>query len=200
MRRAVAAVDLPTTTSSSRRPIPARFQRATSSTFQPGTESTSRCLNRTKTQDLDLFKGITGLSDIYLSSCFGYQESGYTSFEVDITDLVRFGEKVDNVIALCQSDFIRDLVRGRRNLQERLVGQDGSCRPICGVMFITKKIAGNEWDVPLEVTVRNDGDSAADVKVTGRILSLAAKKSVLSMLLAVRLRTMTSRHLLAVPS
>ncbi|NLG12653.1 MAG: glycoside hydrolase family 2 protein [Lentisphaerae bacterium] len=121
------------------------------------------------------FEGITGLSDIYLNGCFlKHHEGGYTSFEVDITDLVRFGEKVDNVIAVYVNPTSYETwwyAGGGIYRNVWLVKTDLVAVDLWGVFVPAKKIAGNEWDVPLEVTVRNDGDSAADVKVTGRILS-----------------------------
>ena len=45
------------------------------------------------------FEGITGNSDLYLNGCFlKHNEGSYVSFEVDLTDLVRFDR--ENVLAV----------------------------------------------------------------------------------------------------
>ncbi len=104
------------------------------------------------------FEGVTGNSDIYLNGCFmHHSSSSYASFEVDITDIVRFGE--DNVLAV----YIKpDAQEGwwypgggiYRNVY--LIKTAKCAVDLYGVFLPVEKLENNDnWKVPVEVETFN---------------------------------------------
>ena len=113
------------------------------------------------------FEGITGISDIYINSCFlKHNNGGYTSFEVDITDYIRFGE--DNVIAVHVDPNSYETwwyAGGGIYRNVWLVKTDPVAVDLWGVYSVPQKQADGKWKVPVEVTLRNIEYDDVPVKV-----------------------------------
>ncbi len=125
------------------------------------------------------FEGITGIADVYLNGCFlKHNNGGYNSFEVDITDLARFEE--ENVLAVYVNP---DSYEGwwyagggiYRNVW--LVKTDTVAVDLWGVFVPVKRIDGENWQVPVEVAIRNSGYADEAVEVCCEILSPNGEKA-----------------------
>ncbi len=118
------------------------------------------------------FEGIIGCATVYVNGCLaGRSFDGHASFELDISDYV-YPEK-ENLIAV----YV--------NTEKH----EGWWYPGCGIyrdvwLEISEKVSidrfgvylcpqkrgGETWDVPVETTLRNDGEKAAAVLVQTEIL------------------------------
>ncbi|MGM9626016.1 MAG: glycoside hydrolase family 2 protein, partial [Eubacteriales bacterium] len=119
-----------------------------------------------------LFEGIATHATVYLNGCMmAHNFCGYTSFEVDITDYVRFDE--ENVLAVYVNTT--DKHEGwwysgggiYRNVW--LVKTDMVSVDLWGAYVHPKKQADG-WSVPVDVTVRNDDILMRSVTVKAEIL------------------------------
>ena len=103
------------------------------------------------------FEAVTGNSEIYLNNCLLYRStSGYSSFEVDITDIVDF-EK-DNVLAVHVDPESNEgwWYQGAgiyRNVW--MIKTEKTAIDLYGVYLPVEKASGNLWDIPVEVEVFN---------------------------------------------
>ena len=120
-----------------------------------------------------LFEGVAIYATVYVNGCLmKHNFCGYTSFEVDITDVVRFGE--DNVISVYINNKQHEgwwyegagIYRHVHLIKSELVSVD-----LWGVFACPKHIEKDIWKVPTETTVRNDDFSRRRVKVKGEILT-----------------------------
>ena len=124
------------------------------------------------------FEGVTGNSDIYLNNCFLCRStSGYASFEVDITDIVRFGS--DNVLAVHVDPDSREgwWYQGGGIYRNVWMIKTAKCAiDLYGVFLPVKKVSDSLWDVPVEVEVFNIGYADKKFTVDCTILSPAGEK------------------------
>jgi len=120
------------------------------------------------------FEGIATHATVYLNGCLMYHNfCGYTSFEVDITDVVRFGGE-ENVLAVYVNTTDKHegwwysgggIYRHVWMIRTELVSVD-----LHGVYVHPEKLSDTEWRVPVDVTVRNDDAAARTVTVKAEIL------------------------------
>jgi beta-galactosidase len=118
-----------------------------------------------------LFEGIATYATVYLNGCLMHRNfCGYTSFEVDITDMVRIG--ADNVLAVYVNTTEKHegwwysgggIYRNVWLIKTDLVSVD-----LWGA-YIHPEKRDNDWLVPIDVTVRNDDSIERSVKVEAEI-------------------------------
>lgn len=105
-----------------------------------------------------LFEGIATNADIYINGCIAaHNFCGYTSFEVDISDFVKFEEK--NVLSVYVSTEHHEgwwYEGGGIYRNVHLIKTAPVCIDLWGVFAAPEKINDSEWNVKLETTVRND--------------------------------------------
>lgn len=105
-----------------------------------------------------LFEGVATNATVYLNGCLmKHNFCGYTSFEVDISDMVKFNEK--NVIAVYVSTDNHEgwwYEGGGIYRNVRLIKTSPVCVDLWGVFAAPQKITESDWLVNTEVTVVND--------------------------------------------
>lgn len=120
-----------------------------------------------------LFEGVAIHATVYVNGCrMKHNFCGYTSFEVDITDVVRFGE--DNVISVYINNKEHEgwwyegagIYRHVYLIKSELVSVD-----LWGVFACPEYVDDEHWKVPTETTVRNDYYSRKRVRIKGEILT-----------------------------
>lgn len=120
-----------------------------------------------------LFDGVAIHATVYVNGCLmKHNFCGYTSFEVDITDVARFGE--ENVIAVYINNKQHEgwwyegagIYRHVHLIKTELISVD-----LWGVFACPAHKGGERWAVPTETTVRNDHFARKQVKIKGEILS-----------------------------
>ena len=108
------------------------------------------------------FEGISGISDIYLNGCFlKHNDGSYVSFEVDITDLVRFDR--ENVLAVHVDPRVQEgwwYAGGGIYRNVWLVKTDPVAVDLWGVFIPVRKREGESWDVPRAMRMNRSGLSA----------------------------------------
>lgn len=116
------------------------------------------------------FEGVSGLSTVWVNSCLLHRNfCGYTSFEVDITDVARFGE--DNVVAvyLDRSEPEGWWYEGGGIYRHVwLIKTDLLSVDLWGVYVHPEK--GEPWSVPVETTLRNDDVEAKGCRLRSRVV------------------------------
>lgn len=119
-----------------------------------------------------LFEGVATHATVYVNGCLmKHNFCGYNTFEVDITDVVIFGEK--NVVAVYVETDSHEgwwyegggIYRHVRLIKTDLVSVD-----LWGVFAKPVYNGDGKWTVKTETTVRNDFDRARSVKIFGEIL------------------------------
>lgn len=114
------------------------------------------------------FEGILTKSRIWVNGCYmGMNESGYNSFEVDISEIARFGDDWNVVsVYVDTSEYEAWWYEGGgiyRHVwlnQTELVSVD-----LWGVWIHPQKEIGDRWQTPVETTLRNDGYETQAVAV-----------------------------------
>ena len=116
------------------------------------------------------FEGIATHATVYLNGCLmKHSFTGYTPFEVDITDMVKFGER--NILSIYVSTEEHEgwwyegggIYRHVWLCKSDLVSID-----LYGI-YAKPVFDGENWVVETEVTLRNDSLESADVTVQGSI-------------------------------
>lgn len=125
------------------------------------------------------FEGVSGESEVFVNGCPLYKSSsGYTSFEVDITNFAVFGG--DNLIAV-HTDLSRHegwwYEGGGIYRHVRLIKTPAVCVERWGVRIVPRKLYGTLWRVELEITVRNSGDKDAEGVVLAELLDFDGKQA-----------------------
>lgn len=116
------------------------------------------------------FEGIATHSTVYLNGCVLKRNfCGYNSFEVDITDFVRFGEGEENKNVLAVYVVSKEIEGwwyqgGGIYRHVWLCKTDNVSVDLFGVYSMPKKAEDGKWDIDIETTLRNDGYD--DVSVT----------------------------------
>jgi len=129
------------------------------------------------------FEGIATHATVYLNGCLMQRNfCGYTSFEVDITDVARFGEE-ENVLAVYVNTTDKHegwwysgggIYRHVWLTKTDLVSVD-----LYGVYIHPEKVDNETWNIPVDITLRND--DAADRHVTVRAEILDGEKTIAEM-------------------
>jgi len=141
--------------------------------------------NRFRLEDKDrskrltiLFEGIATHATVYVNGCLMARNfCGYTTFEVDITDIARFGE--DNVVAVYVDNSDHEgwwyegagIYRHVWLIKTELISVD-----LWGVWVNPQKIEDENWNVPVETTLRNDSMLPAKVQVRSAIVDKSGKE------------------------
>ncbi len=114
-----------------------------------------------------LFEGIATHATVYLNgSLLAHNFCGYTSFEVDISSYVRYGEQ--NLLAVYVETTGREgwwYEGGGIYRHVYLIKTDTVSVDLWGVYIAPRHIEGERWDTRIEATVRSDRDADADVCV-----------------------------------
>lgn len=119
-----------------------------------------------------LFEGIGGQATIWVNGCLVKRNhGGYVSFEVDVTDVVRFGTK--NVLSIYVDASEREgwwyegagIYRHVYLIKSEPVSID-----LWGVFANPQKNEDGTWTVKTEVTLRNDAYTRKSVRVESAIL------------------------------
>ena len=120
------------------------------------------------------FEGAAVHATVYVNGCLmAHNFCGYTSFEVDITDVARFGE--ENVVAvhLEAGDHEGWWYEGAGIYRHVwLIKTEAVSVDLWGVWVDPRKGEGDRWAVPVDVTVSNDYMDAADVDVISAVLEV----------------------------
>ncbi len=118
------------------------------------------------------FEGIAVHATVYVNGCLMARNfCGYTSFEVDITDIVKF--EADNVVAVHvdASDHEGWWYEGAGIYRHVwLVKTARISVDLWGVWINPQKTASGIWDVPVETTLRNDALAPASARVRSAII------------------------------
>lgn len=116
------------------------------------------------------FEGIATHATVYLNGCLmKHSFTGYTPFEVDITDMVKFGER--NVLSIyvnCEEHEGWWYEGGGIYRHVWLCKSDLVSIDLYGI-YAKPVFDGENWRVETEITLRNDSLECADVRVQGSI-------------------------------
>ena len=113
------------------------------------------------------FEGVATHCRVYVNGCYMLtNECGYTSFEVDITDVVDFG--AENVVAVYvdTSEHEGWWYEGAgiyRNVWLDI--SDAASLTRDGVFVHPERISDGVWQMPVDVEIRNDGFTVANINV-----------------------------------
>ncbi len=118
-----------------------------------------------------LFEGVSTHATVYLNGMLmAHNMCGYTTFEVDITDAVKFDAQ--NVLAVYVSTEQNEgwwYEGGGIYRHVWLTKTDLTSIDLWGIYAKPVKVSDSEWKVELEVTVRNDFDSDKDIHLYAAI-------------------------------
>lgn len=110
------------------------------------------------------FEGIATEATVYLNGCpVARNTCGYTEFEVDITDFVYFNE--ENVLAVyVETNKVEEWWYAGGGIYRHVYLEKTEKTAVdrFGVYVKTLK-CDNEWNISVENTLRNDGDTLADI-------------------------------------
>ena len=124
------------------------------------------------------FEGITGISDVYLNGCFLKHNNGsYVSFEVDITDIVRFDE--ENVLAVRVDPSSNETwwyAGGGIYRNVWLVKTDHVSVDLWGVYVNPVKKDAHRWTAVTEVSLRNTDYNDYPVKIGCSVIAPDGEK------------------------
>ena len=123
-----------------------------------------------------LFDGVATHATVMLNGCLlKHNFCGYTPFEVDITDMAKFGEGNDQVNFLAvyvntdeHEGWWYEGAGIYRNVW--LIKTEKVSIDLWGVYANPKKGEGDAWTVKTEVTLRNDTQTRKSTRVLGEIL------------------------------
>ena len=105
-----------------------------------------------------LFEGVATQATVYLNGCLmKHSFTGYTPFEVDITDVVKYGEK--NVLAVyVRADEHEGWWYEGAGIYRHvyLIKTAPLASDLYGIYVIPEKVADGKWNVTIENTVRYD--------------------------------------------
>ena len=120
-----------------------------------------------------LFDGVATHATVYLNGCLmKHNFCGYTSFEVDITDVVKFGDE-ENVLAVYvqPGDFEGWWYQGGGIYRHVwLCKTDTVAVDLWGVYAAPKKLSDTQWEVKIETTVINDRYEDVTAEVISTII------------------------------
>ncbi len=125
------------------------------------------------------FEGVSGNASVYFNGCpVKHNFCGYTSFEVDITDLAKFGEEGENVLAVYidASGFEGWWYEGSgiyRNVWLRKT--DEIAIDTDGVYVCPQKLDDKQWQVDIETTLYSIAPHGETVQLCTRLLDPAGK-------------------------
>lgn len=117
------------------------------------------------------FEGIATEAVIYLNGCLMKRSyTGYTSFEVDITDVVRFGERNNLAVYVSTEHHEGWWYEGGGIYRSvHLVKTDLLSVDLYGV-YAKPVFNGEDWSVEIETTLRNDSYENEIATISGTVL------------------------------
>ena len=105
------------------------------------------------------FEGVAVHATVYVNGCLmAHNFCGYTSFEIDITNIAKFGEE-GNTVAVYVSTEEKEgwwYEGGGIYRHVWLVKTNPVATDLYGVYAKNEKLGGNTWKTTVETTVRND--------------------------------------------
>jgi beta-galactosidase len=117
------------------------------------------------------FEGVAVNATVYVNGCLLARNfCGYTSFEVDVSDVARFGE--ENVVAVYVDTREHEgwWYEGAGIYRHVWLIKTGPVSvDLWGVYVHPEKAAGNRWNTPVETTVRNDSTTGKKVKLSSAV-------------------------------
>jgi len=121
-----------------------------------------------------LFDGVATHATVYLNGCLmKHNFCGYTSFEVDISDVAEYGK--DNVLAVyvVTTDGHEGwwYEGGGIYRHVHLIKTAPICAELWGVYAAPRKLDGEHWRVDIEATVLNESYEDTAVKAVSRIVA-----------------------------
>lgn len=123
------------------------------------------------------FEGVATHATIYLNGCLlKHNFCGYTPFEVDITDVAKYGE--ENVLAVYVSTEEHEgwwYEGGGIYRHVWLCKTDALALDRYGIYVLPRKQKDGTWQVSVENTVRNDSNKKVCVRVRSRLLDDAGR-------------------------
>lgn len=129
-----------------------------------------------------LFEGVATHATVYLNGCLmKHNFCGYTSFEVDISDVAKYGE--ENILAVyVQADEHEAWWYEGAGIYRHvwLIKTDPVALDLWGIHVIPRCDGDGKWHLTVENTVRNDGYSVRAVRTVTDIID-AAGNVVLSL-------------------
>ncbi len=127
------------------------------------------------------FEGVAVHATVYVNGCLmAHNFCGYTSFEVDITDVARYG--ADNTVAVYveAQDHEGWWYEGAGIYRHVwLIKTESVSVDLWGVWVNPIKGEGSTWKVPVETTLRNDDLTEREIEVVSSVID-AAGNSVAS--------------------
>lgn len=119
-----------------------------------------------------LFDGVAVHATVWVNGCLlKHNFSGYTSFEVDITDVVKYD--CENVVAVYVDARHHEgwWYEGGGIYRHVWLGKTDLCAvDLWGVYVKPQKRADNTWDIATETTLRNDTTRGARLSLIGEVL------------------------------
>ncbi|MGN1473883.1 MAG: glycoside hydrolase family 2 TIM barrel-domain containing protein [Eubacteriales bacterium] len=118
------------------------------------------------------FEGVASQATVYVNGCLmKHNFCGYTGFEIDITDVVRYGE--DNTVSVYVSTQQHEgwwYEGGGIYRHVWLIKTDLISVDLWGVYAKPVRNPDGSWTVETETTIRNDGIKSKTITVSGEIL------------------------------
>lgn len=118
------------------------------------------------------FEGVAIESEIYLNGCLVKRNfSGYNSFEVDITDFAKLGER-NHLAVFTRASGVHEgwwYEGGGIYRPVKLVKTDRLAVDLWGIYVKPEKV-NDEWRATVQTTVRNDFDESVSARVEADIL------------------------------
>lgn len=105
------------------------------------------------------FEGVATYATVYLNGCIlKHNFCGYNSFEVDISDFVKFGNEKNVLAVYVNTDHHEGWWYEGAGIYRHvwLVKTDTVSADLWGVYVRPEKISDNTWEINIETTVRND--------------------------------------------
>ena len=129
-----------------------------------------------------LFEGVTGHATVTLNGCLmKHNFCGYTPFEVDITDMVKYGEENSLAVYVNMEEHEGWWYEGAGIYRPvHLRKTDPLALDLWGVYARPERQADGSWVVHTEATLRNDSDRDEHLTVSGEILDADGRTVALS--------------------
>lgn len=119
-----------------------------------------------------LFDGVATHATVYCNGCLmKHNFCGYTSFEVDITDVLMYGQ-TNTISVYVNTDKHEGWWYEGGGIYRHvwLIKTDRVSVDLWGVFVKPAKVDDNDWDVNIETEIRNDYTSNKSVTIEGQII------------------------------
>ena len=119
-----------------------------------------------------LFEGIATHATVYLNGCLMKRNfCGYTSFEVDISDVVDFDAENSLAVYVDTSEHEGWWYEGGGIYRHvKMIKTPKLSVDLWGIFAKPRLLDNGEWQVDTELTVRNDGNSDSEFSALGEII------------------------------